>query len=66
MLKEIAPRLERVALVANSKTTPYDYFLRAAEAAATSLAIKLVPSPVATATDVEQAIEYSRARRTEP
>ena len=57
MLKEIAPRLERVALVANPKTTPYDYFLRAAEAAAKSLAIKLVPSPVATATDVEQAIE---------
>ena len=57
MLKEIAPRLERVALVANPKTTAYDYFVRAAEAAATSLAIKLVPSPVATATDIEQAIE---------
>ena len=57
MLKEIAPRLERVALVANPKTTAYDYFVRAAEAAATSLAIKLVPSPVATATDIEHTIE---------
>ena len=57
MLKEIAPHLERVALVANPKTTPYDYFVRAAEAAATSLAIKLLPSPVATATDIEHAIE---------
>jgi putative ABC transport system substrate-binding protein len=57
MLKEIAPRLERVALVANPKTSPFNYFLRAAESAATSLAIKLVPSPVATAADIEHAIE---------
>ena len=57
MLKEIAPRLERVAVVANPKTTPYDYFFRAAEAIAPSLAIKLVPSPVATAADIEHAIE---------
>jgi len=56
MLKEIAPRLERVALLANPKTSPYDYFLRAAEAAAPSLAIKMVPSPVATAADIERAI----------
>ena len=56
MLKEIAPRLERVALMANPKTSPYDYFLRAAEAAAPSLAIKMVPSPVATAADIEHAI----------
>ena len=60
MLKEIAPRLERVALVANPKTTPYDYFLRAAEAAAPSLAIKMVSSPVATAADIEHAIEFIR------
>ena len=66
MLKEIAPRLERVALVANPKTTAYDYFVRAAEAAATSLAIKLVPSPVATATDIEHTIElFAGAHRTE-
>jgi putative ABC transport system substrate-binding protein len=57
MLKEIAPLLERVALVANPKTTPYDYFLRAAETAAPSLAIKMVPSPVATAADIEHAID---------
>ena len=57
MLKEIAPRVERVALVANPKTTPYDYFLRAAEAAAPSLAIKMVPSPIATAADIKNAIE---------
>jgi putative ABC transport system substrate-binding protein len=56
MLKEIVPGLERVAVVANPKTTPFDYFVRAAEAAASSLAIKVVPSPVATATDIESVI----------
>jgi putative ABC transport system substrate-binding protein len=56
MLKEIAPRLTRAALVANPKTTAYDYFLRAAEAAAASLAIELVPSRVETAADIERAI----------
>jgi hypothetical protein len=37
--------------------SPYNYFLLAVETAATSLAIKLVPSPVATAADIEHAIE---------
>jgi putative ABC transport system substrate-binding protein len=57
MLKEIAPRLERAAMIANPQTSPYEYFLRAAEAAAPSLAIKLVASPVATAADIEDAIK---------
>jgi putative tryptophan/tyrosine transport system substrate-binding protein len=61
MLKEIAPRLERVALLSNPKTTAYEYFLHAAEGAATSLAIKLAPSPVATAADIEHAIELFAA-----
>jgi putative ABC transport system substrate-binding protein len=57
LLKEIAPGLQRVALVANPRTTAYDYFLRSAEAIAPSLAIKLVPSPVATAADIKHAID---------
>jgi putative ABC transport system substrate-binding protein len=59
MLKEIAPDLARAALVVNPKTAPYyDYFLRATEAAAPSLVIELVLSPVAdTAADIERAIE---------
>jgi ABC-type uncharacterized transport system substrate-binding protein len=57
MLKEIAPQLARVAFVANPKTTAYDYFLRAAESVTTSLAIELVPAPVATAADLEHAIK---------
>jgi putative ABC transport system substrate-binding protein len=57
MLKEIAPSLARAALMANPKQGAYDYFLRAAETVAPSLAIKLVSSPVETAADVERAIE---------
>jgi putative tryptophan/tyrosine transport system substrate-binding protein len=56
MLKEIAPNLARTAFLANPKTTPYDYFLRAASAVAPSLAITLVPIPVETAVDIERSI----------
>jgi putative ABC transport system substrate-binding protein len=57
ILKEIAPRLTRAALMANPETTPYDYFLRGAKAAAPSLAIELLPSPVENAADIESVIE---------
>jgi putative tryptophan/tyrosine transport system substrate-binding protein len=57
MLKEIAPHLMRAAIIANPKNTPFDYFLRSAEAAAPGLAIELVPSRIETAADIERAIE---------
>jgi ABC-type uncharacterized transport system substrate-binding protein len=57
MLKEITPQLARAALLANSKTTNFDYFLRSAEAAATSLAIEVLPARIETAADIERAIE---------
>src|ERR1019366_4219561 len=53
MLKEIAPRLVRVALVGDPKVAGYDYFLGAAEAAAPSLAIEIIPSPIEIAAEVE-------------
>ncbi len=56
MLKEIAPRLARAALLANPKTTAYDYFLRSAQAAAPALAIELMPSRIETAADIEHAV----------
>ena len=56
MLKEISPRLARVGLLANPKTTAYDYFVRSAAVAA-SLGLVLVASPVETAADVERAVE---------
>lgn len=57
MLKEIAPRLVRVAIIANPKTGAYDYFVRTARAAALPLAIELVPSPVNNVADLESSIE---------
>jgi putative ABC transport system substrate-binding protein len=57
MLKEIAPRMARAAFVASPKTPTYDYFLRAAEAVAPSLAIELIPHPIETAADIERSIE---------
>jgi putative ABC transport system substrate-binding protein len=57
MLKEISPNLVRAAFMGNPKSTPYDYFLRAATALAPSLAVELVPSPVENAADIERAIE---------
>jgi putative tryptophan/tyrosine transport system substrate-binding protein len=57
MLKEIAPRLDRVALVTNPKTAPfYNYYLRAAESLSPSLGIKLVPSLVENSADLERTI----------
>jgi putative ABC transport system substrate-binding protein len=62
MLKEIAPALTRAALLANPKTTPYEYFQRAAEAAARSLGVSVVPSPIEIAADIERSIEsFARA-----
>jgi putative tryptophan/tyrosine transport system substrate-binding protein len=58
MLKEIAPRLTRAALLGNPKTTAFDYFQRAARAAAPSLAIEVVPTIVENAeAAIEDAIE---------
>jgi putative tryptophan/tyrosine transport system substrate-binding protein len=62
MLKEIAPRLTRVALVGNPKTTPFDYFQRTATGAAPSLGIELVPIPIENAdAAIERAIESCAA-----
>jgi ABC-type uncharacterized transport system substrate-binding protein len=57
MLKEIAPQLTRAALIANPKTTPYDYFVRTAKAAASSLAVEVVSSPIENVADIERVIE---------
>jgi putative tryptophan/tyrosine transport system substrate-binding protein len=64
MLKEMAQGLERVAFVANPKTAPfYNIYLRAAEALSPSLGIKLVPSLVENAADIERIIgAFARTR----
>jgi putative ABC transport system substrate-binding protein len=43
--------------LANSKTVPYDYFMRSGQAIAQSLGIELVPGSVENAADIERAIE---------
>jgi ABC-type uncharacterized transport system substrate-binding protein len=55
MLKEIAPRLQRVAVLHNPNITTY--WLRAAQSLASSLAIELVSSPIENAKDIERSIE---------
>jgi ABC-type uncharacterized transport system substrate-binding protein len=56
LLKEIAPRVMHVAVVGNPKTTPFDYFVRAAEAAAPSLAVTVTSGTFETASDIERLI----------
>jgi len=61
MLKEIAPPVARVLLLANSKND-LDYYLRAGEPLGSALAIQIVPSPIGHAADIERAIEsFARA-----
>ena len=58
MLKDIAPRLARVAFVINPKTAPfYNDYLRAAYPLSQSLGIELVPTLVETPTEINGAIE---------
>jgi putative ABC transport system substrate-binding protein len=57
MLKEIAPSVQRAALIGNPYTTDFDYFLEAAKTLAPSLAIEIVPVRVGHPLDVERAIE---------
>src|SRR5262245_51744341 len=64
MLKEIAPRLARAALVKNTKTNDYEHFMRAAEGVAPSLSIELVSSHVEKPADIARPLSRSRACRT--
>jgi putative tryptophan/tyrosine transport system substrate-binding protein len=57
MLKQVAPRLTRAAIIGNPNTTPYDYFLQGATAAAPTLAVEPVVTHIATAADIEGTIE---------
>jgi ABC-type uncharacterized transport system substrate-binding protein len=57
MLKEIAPRVTRAALMADPKSPVFNYFVRAAESGGRSLGIEIVPTPVERAADIEWSIE---------
>jgi len=57
MLKEVAPPITRVALLGSRSSASFDYFVRAASAAAPSFGLDLMPSGVENAADIERAIE---------
>ena len=58
LLKEIAPRMTRVAVMFNPQTAPYteEIYLPSMEAAAKNLGVKLLKSLVYRETDIEEAI----------
>jgi putative tryptophan/tyrosine transport system substrate-binding protein len=62
MLKEVSPSLKRVVVLANPKIS-YAYWLKAAQAAAPSLGIEIVPGPVESAADIESASVIGDAKR---
>ena len=54
LLKQLAPRLARVAFIFNPDTAPYSrFFTPVIEAAATSLGVQLTAAPVRAAADIE-------------
>jgi ABC-type uncharacterized transport system substrate-binding protein len=57
LLKEVAPRVARVAFLFNPTTAPYaDHYLSPFKAAAASLAIEAIPVPVRNTSELEAAI----------
>jgi len=58
LLKEIAPRVMRVAVMFNPQTAPYaEYYLRPLEAAAPKVGVKSFTAPVQSEADIAEVIE---------
>jgi putative ABC transport system substrate-binding protein len=57
LLKEVAPRVRRVAFLFNPKTAPYfQYYLNALKAAAPSFAVEAIAAPVSDGAELEPLI----------
>jgi putative ABC transport system substrate-binding protein len=57
LLKEVAPGLERVAVIFNPETAPYwKFFMSVIEAAASSLRVQAIAVPVGATADIEPAL----------
>jgi len=57
LLKEIAPRVTRVAFLFNPATTPYrDIYLNPFKAAAPNFAVQAIPTPVHSASELESIV----------
>jgi putative tryptophan/tyrosine transport system substrate-binding protein len=55
VLKQIVPRLDRVALMFNPETSPYEYFWRAFQSASLSFAVRPIEAAVRDAAEIERA-----------
>jgi ABC-type uncharacterized transport system substrate-binding protein len=63
MLKEIAPRVKRVAFLFNPATAPYfEYYLNPLKAAAPSFAVEAIAAPVHDTSSLESVISCTGAR----
>ena len=58
LLKEIAPRIRRVAMLLNPENASSQFQLKDAQAAASDLAVQLHPIPIRRLADVDRAEEY--------
>ena len=57
LLKEIAPRVKRVAVMYNPKTAPYaDYYLQRFNGVASTFGVTAIPATVSNAADIEKVI----------
>jgi putative tryptophan/tyrosine transport system substrate-binding protein len=61
VLKQSAPRLAKIALIYNPKTTPYAGYLKSIEASASSLGVELTALGVANADEIKRVIETTDA-----
>jgi putative tryptophan/tyrosine transport system substrate-binding protein len=55
LIKEIAPKVTRVALVYNPRTSPYQSYLHSFDESAKKLGAQAVPTPVLDASEIESA-----------
>jgi putative ABC transport system substrate-binding protein len=62
MLKEVAPRRRRALFIADAKFGTYGYYLQGVAAAASTLALDLVPTRIEDPAGIERAVEdFARA-----
>ena len=58
LLKEIAPTVEKVAVIFNPAAAPFaDFFLRSVETTASSFAVKPIAAPIHNALEIERVID---------
>jgi putative ABC transport system substrate-binding protein len=58
LLKEVAPRVTRAALVFNPEAGPYSAFLRPVETAAASLGVEVAMTPVHNTSEIERVLDW--------